>query len=81
MFPMGGGIGMLCLAVVGLFMSERRWVRILCVLFLALYGITIIVEVVTGRWDPAMLLVPGLLFFLGVYVQKVQHMFDPKDGN
>ena len=78
MISVGGGVALLCLAVVGLLMSDRLWVKILSALYLGVYGIGVIIEVVRGEWRSALLIVPGLLFLLGVYVHSVEHMFDPK---
>ena len=60
-------------------MSERRWVKILCGIYLLLYGIGTVVEVLKGHWNPALLIVPSLLLLLGMYVHGVEHMFDPKE--
>ena len=76
MISVGGGIGLLCMAVVGLIMSERRWVRILSGLYLMLYGVGIVVEVVSGRWNPVYLIFTVTLVLLGLYVYRVEHMFD-----
>lgn len=70
---------MMCLAVVGVFIAERRWVRILSGLYLFVCGIAVVVQVIRDRWNPACLLVPSLLVLLGMYVHSVEHIFDPAE--
>ena len=69
---------MLCLAIVGVIMSDRPWIKILSAVYLVVYGIGVAVQVVRGQWNPALLIVPLLLALLGMYVYGVEHMFDPK---
>ncbi len=78
MISFGGQIGLLCLAVVGLIMSERRWVKILSGLYFSLCAIGIVIEVVRGHSPPSYLIVPLLLLLLAMYVHSVEHMFDAK---
>ena len=79
MISVGGGAGLLCLAVVGVIMSDRPWVKVLSALYLAAYGIGVVVQVVREQWNPGFLIVPLLLVLLGMYVHSVEHMFDPKE--
>ncbi len=79
MITVGGGVFLLCVAVCAVIVSDRPWVKILCALYLAYFAISVFVEILRGRWEPALLIVPVLLVLLGVYVHGVHHMFDPKD--
>ena len=79
MISVGSGMFLLALAVCGMIMSDTPWIKIVCTLYLVLYAIGIVVEIVRGRWEPTLLLVPALLVLLGMYAHGVHRMFDPKD--
>ncbi len=66
-----GGPGLLLAAVLGLFLAERLWVRILCGVVLAVYAVVIGVGVATGEMPPAALSVPILLATLAIFVSIV----------
>ena len=78
MISVGGGIFLLCAAVCGAIMSDRPWVKLISVLYLAYFAIAVVVEIVRGKWEPALLVMPLLLVLLGMYVYDVHHMFDPR---
>ena len=77
MSSIGGGIGLLCFAVVGIIMSDRPWVKVLSALYLAVYGIGVVVQVIREQWNPVSLVVPLLIVLFGMYVHGVDHMVDP----
>ena len=70
---------LLCAAVCGAIMSSNPWIKIVSMLYLAYFAIAIIVGVVSGDSEPAVLIVPALLVLLGMYAYDVHHMFDPKE--
>ena len=78
MISVGGGVLLLCAAVCGAIMSDRPWVKTISTLYLAYFAIAVVVEIVQGRWEPSLLIVPVLLVLLGMYAHGVHHMFDPK---
>ena len=65
------GYKLLLLAVIGMMVSDRLWVRILCTLCLAAYGIVVVAGVVNGTVRPSMLGDALLYLFLVLFVHHV----------
>jgi hypothetical protein len=78
MSSLGAGIFLLCGAVCGVIMSDSPWIKVVSTIYLAYYAIAVIVEIVRGRWDASLVIVPVLLILLGMYVHGVNRMFDPR---
>ncbi len=72
-----GGGGIACLAVVGLLMAERTWVRVLCIIILALSAVLLVFQIMTEGWHHTLLIAPLILLGLGLAAHSVSHMFDP----
>jgi hypothetical protein len=79
MISVGSGMFLLALAVCGVIMCDTLWIKIVCSLYLGLYAIGSVIEIMRGRWEPTLLVIPVLLVLLGMYAHGVHHMFDPKD--
>ncbi|MDP6634869.1 MAG: hypothetical protein QGG42_08235 [Phycisphaerae bacterium] len=69
--------GVYVLAVIGLVLSERAWVRVLCAVVLALGIIWMVYQVMTEEWNPIFLITPLVLLGVGLCAHGIQHMFDP----
>ena len=75
MISVGGGAGLLAIAVVAAICSERAWVRFACRCYLGLYALLVVLPVVRGNAPPETLFGPALLIMLALYVSEVQRMF------
>ena len=73
MISVGGGIALLLIFVVeGLFLSERRWLRILCWAYLAFYAAALGVAFAVGELRGVDLCVPSLLLVFALFVHEVK---------
>ena len=77
MNSLGGGIVLLCLAMIGIIMSSKLWLRLICFCYLAIYFIGTLFTVITGKYGAEALLMPVLITVFGYYVYYIQHMNDP----
>ena len=75
----GGGIGLLCFAIMGIIMSERKIIKILSSLYLAFFTIIYISGFVEGRYGKEALLIPALLILFAFFIHSVHHMYDPNN--
>lgn len=64
------------LAVCGVILSRRPWVKILCMGYLAIIAIWNIVGIIRGELPLAALTLPVLLVLLGMYVYGVHKKFE-----
>ena len=76
-FGPGWGGGIACLAVIGLFMAERTWVRVLCIIILALSAVLLVYQIMTEGWNHTLLIAPLIILGVGLVAHSVSHMFDP----
>ena len=75
----GSGIGLLCFAIMGIIMSERKIVKILSLLYIAFFTIFYILGFIEGKYGKEALLLPALLIPFAFFIYGVHHMYDPKD--
>jgi len=70
-----GAAGLLALAVIGIVLLERLWLRIVCAAFVALYCGVTIARIVLGSMPPAALLLPAALGLLALFVAGVKKTY------
>lgn len=73
------GFGLLCLSVVGVMSRQPWWIRGLCWLYLLLYAVGAVMSVVGGNEEPAILMVPCLFAFLGVFIGHMNEKFRSRE--
>ncbi len=66
-----GGGGLLVLAIIGLFVAEAPWLRILCGVVVGLYVVFVVVALVTGQIGLDYVVIPIVLVTFGWFVQTV----------
>jgi hypothetical protein len=76
----GSGIGLLCFAIIGIIMSEKKIVKILSSLYVAFFTIIYILGFIEGRYGKEALLIPALLIPFTFFIHAVHHMYDDKNN-
>jgi ABC-type transport system involved in multi-copper enzyme maturation permease subunit len=75
----GGGIGLLCFAIMGIIMSDKKIVKILSSLYVAFFTIIYILGFFEGRYGKEALLIPALLIIFAFFIHGVHHIYDVKN--
>jgi hypothetical protein len=72
MTSFGTGAALMVLAIIGLILSERLWVRLLCAAYLGIYVIALGISFATGEGRLDDLMIPSILLVFGLFVWSVK---------
>ena len=75
MISLGGGIGLLVIALLAAYFAETRWVRVLCWVYVGMYMLGNVAAVIFGNAPAENLLLPSLLAAFALYLSGVHEMF------
>jgi len=72
---LGPGAALMALAIIGLILSERLWLRLLCAGYLGIYVIALGISFATGEGRLDDLMIPSLLLVFGLVVRSVKKAY------
>lgn len=72
----GGGVGVVLLAVLAACFSERAWLRVACYVYVGVFVLGHVVAVALGYLPSERLLVPILISLFACFVIEVKRKYD-----
>ena len=75
MIYVGGGAGLMALAIIGLILSERLWLRIVCGAYVGLYAAVVAYSIAFGGAPVRVLAVPATFALLALFVASVKKTY------